>query len=175
MYKAIMIIIELSGLFFLVKIYSGYPKTVLQQEYKKALFTFFMAFLYLSISLSTIIIWFNRPIKEALIISASIFWGIMFLIFIILWIQSKQKSGRVLLDIQSIPNKLAFVALAIYFIVVGFGSALSYFLATHYGLYTAILFWASFITWSLVMATSRLQICDKGFMVYCLLRRWEKN
>ena len=174
MHLTIMIIIAIIALIFLAATVSGNPKTVLQPEYRKVLFIVLCLFMYFSIAFLIIVWGFNRPLQEAPDISISFLLVIVFLIISLSRIQSRQKSGRVLLDIGSIPNKFAYVALAIIFIVIGFVSDFFYFLGAPYARYMSILLGISFAIYFLVTARSRLQIREKGFWVYGYLQKWEK-
>jgi len=170
----IMIIIAITAFVFLGATVWGYPKTVVQPEYRKALFIVLCLFVYFSITFLIIVQGFNRPLKEAPDISVSILLVIVFFIIIINRIQSRQNSGRMLLDISAIPNRFAYVALAIIFMVIGFISDFFYFLGAPYARYMSILLGTSFAIYFLVMARSRLQIREKGFLVYGYLQKWEK-
>ena len=152
----------------------GYPKAVLQFENKKVIFAISLVSIYFSVALPIIIWGFDRPIKDAPDISFGILFGTIFLIFMTKWIHSRRKSGRVLLDIGSMPNRFAYVVLSIIFILVGFIGDFFYFLGTPWARYISIALGFSFAIWSLIMATGRVQICQKGILVYWYLQTWKQ-
>jgi len=174
MHLTIVIILAISALIFLGATVWGFPKSVLQPGYRQVLLIIPMVLLYLALAFLIIVRAFNLPLQDAPDIAVSILWAIVLLIMTVHRIQSWQNSGSVLLDIRSIPNRLAYIALALVFMVMGLVSDFGHFLGAPYARYGSILLCGSLAIYFLVMAASRLQIREKGLWVYGHLRAWAK-
>jgi hypothetical protein len=174
MHLTIIIIIATTALIFVAVLYLGYSPSILRAEHRKLLLILPIVVVYFGVAFWVIVEGFHRPLKEAPDISVSILWTVVFLYYVINWIQSSRRSGKVLLDIRSIPNRFAYIALAIIFMLLGFISDFFYFVGTPYARYASIALGASFAIAFLVMARSRLQVREKGIWAYGRLQPWEK-
>src|SRR6266498_1842170 len=174
MHLTIIIIVATTALIFVAVLYLGYSQSILRAEYRKMLLILPIVVVYFGLAVWLVVEGFHRPRKEAPDISVSLLWAVVFLLSGINWIQSSQRSGKVLLDIRPIPNRFAYVALAIIFILIGFISDFFYFAGAPYARYASIVLGSSFAICFLIMARSRLQVREKGIWVYGRLQAWEK-
>jgi hypothetical protein len=174
MHMTIIIVIAVIALILITVLYSGYPQSILRAESRKLLLILPIIVVYFGVAFWIIVEGFRRPLNEVLDISVSVLWAAVFLYYVINWISSSQRSGTILLDIRSIPNRFAYAALAVIFLVLGFISDFFYFVGTPYARYASLVLGISLAFVFLLMASSKLQVRENGLWVYGHLKPWGK-
>jgi hypothetical protein len=158
-----------------IKAIGGFTITAMFQGLKNAFFTFIAIDVVVGGIAIIPIYGFGQSVKEGFMITFAIIWVAIFIWFIFAWLSREQRSGKMLLDLISFPNRTLFLLSGALVLVFGAIGGFSYgresmgysrLVSTVIGLSAGVCL--------ILMGLGRIQIRENGILAYVDLIKWGK-